>query len=354
MAHTGSQVRRLLISAFGINSGGGLVLLKALVKGAHESIRSIELDARVSSSQIGVIAGESRSVRRSFLARFVSSARLARSATEGDVLLCFNSLPPLVASRAKVVTYVHAPHFVGAHKGIQYAPLTRMRLWIERAWFRMAVSNTDEAWVQTSTMANRLREQFPSLTVRIVPLVDESLYRLAAAAPQSLSPDMAWDAQSFFYPADTVGHKNHVNLLRAWALLAAESRRPKLWLTLSESELDSKLALAGLTRDQVGDVLALGRLSRNDVLARLASASALIFPSVAETFGLPMLEAGALGRPIVASERDFVRDVCRPVQSFDPDSPFSIARAVTRFVQGDTTPLGPYFAADQFVEALLS
>ncbi len=324
------------------------------MKGAQESIRSIELDARVSASQIGVLASESRSVRRSFLARIASSARLARSAVAGDVLLCFNSLPPLVASRAKVVTYVHAPHFVGAHKGIRYAPLTRVRLWIERVWFRMAVGNTDEAWVQTPTMANRLREQFPRLTVRIVPLIDDSLYKLTATADEPLQPDGAWDAYSFFYPADTVGHKNHVNLLRAWALLAAESRRPRLCLTLSEAELDSKLDLAGVTREQVGDVRALGRLSQDEVLARLASASALLFPSVAETFGLPMLEAGALGRPIVASERDFVRDVCRPVQTFDPESPHSIAHAIARFVQGDTSPLGPYFGADQFVEVLLS
>lgn len=324
------------------------------MKGAQESIRSIELDARVSASQIGVPSSESRSVRRSFLARFASSARLARSAVEGDVLLCFNSLPPLVASRAKVVTYVHAPHFVGAHRGVQYAPLTRARLWIERAWFRMAVGNTDEAWVQTPTMANRLREQFPSLVVRIVPLIDESLYKLTAETARPPQPDVAWDVHAFFYPADAVGHKNHVNLLRAWALMATEFRRPKLWLTLSESELDSKLKLAGVSREEVGDVLALGRLSRDDVLARLASASALMFPSVAETFGLPMLEAGALGCPIVASERDFVRDVCRPVQTFDPDSPHSIAHAVARFVQGNIAPLGPYFAADQFVEALLS
>lgn len=293
-------------------------------------------------------------MRRSFLARLVSSARLARRAADGDVLLCFNSLPPLVASRAKVVTYVHAPHFVGAHKGIQYTPLTRLRLWIERGWFRMTVGNTDEAWVQTCTMANLLQEQFPRLTVRVVPLIDDSLSRLMATAVRPRQTNSSWDAQSFFYPADTVGHKNHINLLRAWALMAADSRRPKLWLTLNESELDSKLRLAGVTREEVGDVLALGRLNRDDVLARLRDANALIFPSVAETFGLPLLEADALGCPIVAAERDFVRDVCRPAQTFDPGSPSSIARAVERFVQGDTAPLGPFFTADQFLKVLLS
>ncbi|MGH8848481.1 MAG: glycosyltransferase, partial [Polaromonas sp.] len=36
--------------------------------------------------------------------------------------------------------------------------------------------------------------------------------------------------------------------------------------------------------------------------------------------------------PILASELDYVRDVCSPVQTFDPASPVSIARAVKRFL----------------------
>lgn len=355
MAESGNQIRRLLISAFGINSGGGLVLFKALVEGACDRIRAIELDGRVSASQIGLPASViSHYVRRSFVARVLSSIHSARRAQKGEVLLCFNSLPPLVGSRAKVVTYVHAPHFVDAHRGISYTPVTHARHWLERIWFSFALRNTDEAWVQTHTMANRMRGLYPGVTVRIVPLVDGALQRLLEQAEMPPQPSVGWGGYSFFYPADTVGHKNHVNLLCAWARLRANGHCPQLWLTLDEAELVAMLTRAGLTRIDVGVVHALGRLSRADVLARLIASSALIFPSTAETFGLPMLEAGALGRPIIASERDFVRDVCRPAQTFDPTSPSSIAHAVTRFIQGDTAPLGPFLSVDEFVDKLLS
>jgi glycosyltransferase involved in cell wall biosynthesis len=61
-------------------------------------------------------------------------------------------------------------------------------------------------------------------------------------------------------------------------------------------------------------------------------AGALIYPSFTESLGLPLLEARAHGLPIIASERDFVRDIVTPQQTFDPESALSIARAVRRFL----------------------
>lgn len=355
LAEPSNQSKCLLISAFGINSGGGLVLFKALVAGAQSRIRAIAIDARIDAGQLGISRDQTfATVRRSFIARALSSIRLARHAKRGEVLFCFNSLPPLVRSRAKVVTYVHAPHFVGAHRAIRYTPVTRVRIWVERLWFRYAIRHTDEAWVQTPTMAMQLEAQYPGVTTKIVPLVDEALATLLGKRQQGAKPAAPSADFSFFYPADTVGHKNHPNLLRAWATLAGNGCLPQLWLTVDESELASLLAEAGVLRRDAGNIVPLGRLSREAVLARLQAASALIFPSMAETFGLPMLEAEALNRPIVASERDFVRDVCRPVQTFDPQSPRSIAGAVGRFIDGDAAAMGPYFSAEQLVDKLLS
>ena len=52
-----------------------------------------------------------------------------------------------------------------------------------------------------------------------------------------------------------------------------------------------------------------------------------------ESFGLPLLEAKFLGLPILASELDYVRDVVEPTETFDPESPVSISRAVQRFLK---------------------
>ncbi|RYH16174.1 MAG: glycosyltransferase family 1 protein, partial [Alcaligenaceae bacterium] len=88
-------------------------------------------------------------------------------------------------------------------------------------------------------------------------------------------------------------------------------------------------------------------------LEEMGRSSALIFPSVAETFGLPMLEARAGQLPIIASERDFVRDVCNPQQTFDPASPHSIARAVLRFMDGERPPAGAFISAEAMAAELM-
>jgi hypothetical protein len=54
----------------------------------------------------------------------------------------------------------------------------------------------------------------------------------------------------------------------------------------------------------------------------------------------------------LASELDFVRDVIEPVETFDPDSPTSIARAVKRFL-GKVDPPIPIGSAKEFLYEVL-
>lgn len=348
----------ILVSAFGIHTGGGYVLLKALMENLGCALKAVSLDERLGEAGDAFVTShhfQVLRVRKSFIARILSLFRLAAIAMPGDTLLCFNSLPPLRRICGRVVTYVHAPHFVDAHLGIRYAPLTVLRIMVERQWFRLGIANSDEVWVQTRSMAEALLAQYPHVIVKIVPFVDDELAERLNTSSQTPPPSSGAGEQfSFFYPAEAVGHKNHVNLLKAWAMLEQEGKRPKLMLTLNQDEWQRLVEqVPTLVRTQV-HIENLGRIPREAVLERLQHCSALIFPSQAETFGLPMLEARAFDVPILASERVFVRDVCSPAQTFDPDSPRSIAMAVSRFIDGAAPPHSDYCSARQFLARLLT
>ncbi len=353
--------RRLLISAFGIHMGGGLVLLRALLGTLQQHDAIVLLDERLrGKASITFESGrvEVRYVARSMVARWRSLQRLAAEARDTDVLLCFNSLPPAIRSRARVVTFVQAPHFVGGLEGMRYAWLTRIRLALEAKWLRHGARHSDEIWAQTPTMFELVQTNFPASTARMAPLIDPALHDLLtdpARGEVSSAPSAPrFDAASFFYPADLLGHKNHPLLVAAWRMLASEDLHPRLALTLRDGEWAELQASAG--RALPPNIVNLGRMPREQVLAELARSSALLFPSYAETFGLPMVEATALGVPIVASERGFVRDVCVPVQTFDPESPRSIADAVRRFMNLPRAGLtaATFWSATTFVEQLLS
>ena len=78
-----------------------------------------------------------------------------------------------------------------------------------------------------------------------------------------------------------------------------------------------------------GGVLRLPHVTRQE-LARLFSHAALfVFPSLAEGFGLPLLEAMACGCPVVASDIAVIREVAGDAAGyFDPRDERAIARAM--------------------------
>jgi len=347
---------KILLSAFGIHTGGGWVLLQALVKGLDGKIKAACFDSRcIFDSSIITSKFNIDYVRRSFFARLIALMWLAGMTSVGDTLLCFNSLPPLLKPKGRVIVFVHAPHFVGLHRGIRYSLVTTFRIKIERLWFKLGIRNCDEIWVQTAAMHDAMHSLYPSAVIRVIPLVDEDLAMRLSLLPGITARYESNAAQfTFFYPADAVGHKNHENLLRAWEILAKCNRRPRLLLTLGSKEMERVKNGAQINGEVPISLVNLGWLSRDEVLKQMSRSSALIFPSRAETFGLPMLEARALGVPVLASERDFVRDVCIPCQTFDPDSPRSIAMAVLRFMDNDHVLATEYYSAQRFVQEILS
>ena len=76
-------------------------------------------------------------------------------------------------------------------------------------------------------------------------------------------------------------------------------------------------------------VVWLGQLSREAVAQELRSAAVFVFPSLSESFGLPLAEALAAGTAIVASDLDWAHEVCGDAASYaDPRDPRTVACAV--------------------------
>ncbi len=330
------------------------MLFKALASALNDDLKFATVDTRLRDKVLFTNCKERITyVRKSFIDRWISLYLLVNKAELSDVLFCFNSLPPLWRPVCPVIVFVQAPHFANMHRGSLYTPLTALRILIERLWFRLGMKNCDEIWVQTLTMAEALTCLYPAANIRVMPFVDDDLSnKLFESCFEQNEVKCDSSKYTFFYPADAVGHKNHVNLLKAWVLLKNQGYSPKLRLTLTDNEMSRISEQAGVAIDSAENIENIKRISRSDVIRYMVNSSAMIFPSLAETFGLPMLEARSQGVAILASERDFVRDVCTPVETFDPNSPTSIARAVKRFMGVDEQPL-PLLDASQFLASIL-
>jgi glycosyltransferase involved in cell wall biosynthesis len=127
-------------------------------------------------------------------------------------------------------------------------------------------------------------------------------------------------------------HKNLARLLRALAAIPGE-RRPMLVLpgyaTPYEGELRELARELGLQ----GDVVWPAWVSEEELEGLYAAATCLVFPSLYEGFGLPVLEAMARGVPVATSGRGSLREVAADsALLFDPEDVDSIRAAIERLL----------------------
>ena len=101
-------------------------------------------------------------------------------------------------------------------------------------------------------------------------------------------------------------------------------------LNPQESRVANELGLSG-------QLIVRERPSDDYVMATYGAAKALIFPSIAEGFGWPLLEAMAAGCPVFTSDRAPMTEVGGSVaEYFDPDAPaIAAARILQCLAQGD-------------------
>ena len=126
-------------------------------------------------------------------------------------------------------------------------------------------------------------------------------------------------------------YKNCEGLLRAWAIA-----RPELG--------DRQLAIVGPGRDEkylaqlhalvaelgiAGDVVFVGGVPLEETVQFYQAADVCVYPSLNETFGLPILEAMACGCPVVTSDTSAMPETAGGAAVLaDPKDPASIARAI--------------------------
>jgi glycosyltransferase involved in cell wall biosynthesis len=136
-----------------------------------------------------------------------------------------------------------------------------------------------------------------------------------------------------YYPAATFAHKNHAQLIRTYAALR---RRGDLdaRLVFTGMRTGAWKGLARLARDLgvAEDVVHLGFLPYAEIRRVFAGAEAVVFPSLYEGFGIPVVEAAVEFRKKVITSRLPVFDEIgvpreRQLDFGDPDALLAALRA---------------------------
>jgi len=202
------------------------------------------------------------------------------------------------------------------------------------AKFRVASRQADAIICPSQAAAEgivrHLEAQGSGTRVTVAPLGVEPVVPRPDDLPSGVPPD-----GPYFVVLGTIEpRKNHALLLDVWEMLGPDAP----WLLVCGSRgWRNAETFARLDRHPAR-VRELPGLSDGAVAALLDKARGLLFPSLAEGFGLPLVEAAAHGTPVICSDLAVCREVAGPgAQYLDPRDPAAWAEAVLR-LNDDRSP----------------
>jgi len=140
----------------------------------------------------------------------------------------------------------------------------------------------------------------------------------------------------FLYPARAWLHKNHENLLSAHKIYRQKlgQRAWKLVLTAGRDRQSERLKTLASSLELGTDLKFKGQVAEEELNRIYQSASALIFPSRYEGFGIPLIEAMYFGLPIICGRGGSQPEVAGDAALYvDVEDPQDIAGAMVRLTE---------------------
>jgi glycosyltransferase involved in cell wall biosynthesis len=233
---------------------------------------------------------------------------------------------------------IHATPAISFIHDVLFRRFSQFFTWREKLYFSplswLTRNRSDRLIATTEFVSNDLllyNYTIAESQIDIVPLAVNKAYKPAEYQdPKKLSevkdryklPD-----QFLLYVGRLNVRKNIENLLKAILLLRdtqiqlvivgkADWKTPDLKSILSSLEMENRIIMAGTMTD-------------DDLILTYSMARIFCFPSFAEGFGLPPLEAMASGVPVIVSETTALPEVCGNAAVYiNPHKPENIAHAI--------------------------
>ncbi len=356
----GSEKRRIVISGVNLFEGGPLsVYHDALTELSENFSQQYEIIALVHSETLFNIPNvriiEYPKIRRSWIRRIhFEYYALRKLSQELDAYLwiSLHDTTPAVKARIQAV-YCHNPSPFAKFRWRDAVYDSRYALFVlfYRHLYRINIHRNDYVIVQQAW----LRESFRAMY---------GVKRIIVAHPESLTSNVFikkptdelrnnTEAFRFFFPAYPRVFKNAEVLLEAAELL--EDDPIEIWLTFSGSE--GRYARSLVKRfGRLSNVKFLGRLTRQQVLARYELADCLVFPSLLETWGLPISEFKSTGKPMLLADLPYAHESVGTYQNiyfFNPRNSRELSTLMQTLSRRELTfpgsrekAIAPPFAAD--------
>lgn len=188
---------------------------------------------------------------------------------------------------------------------------------------KMQYRRIDKIIVQTGWMARAIKNKGYKGEVKVIRPESNNLIDLGLSLNGELNEMIISDRRiKLFYPTNVEKYKNNDRLIDAvesYNYGKPVEKQVTLYLTLDGNNTES--------------VKFIGKVDYSLMYSLYKSMNALIFPSLTETLGLPLLESDVLSLPKIVSDRDYAREICgENAYYFNPLSIESMKSILDSFV----------------------
>ncbi|WP_155315360.1 glycosyltransferase family 4 protein [Desulfosarcina alkanivorans] len=250
-----------------------------------------------------------------------------------DLLFCPFTAPTFFDRNVPTVCTIHDLQFAGypqffEPEDVAYRKSTFLNA-CRKATMLVAVSDysRNSAIAYCNLASNKIRTIHSKMAQRIssTETADTEILKRLEVSPQ----------RYLLYPANFWKHKNHEMLITAFGMACAQGLPQDIKLVFTGAPNARK----DFIQNAVGAfslahrVAFAGYLNNFEFSILLNNAGGLIFPSLYEGFGLPVIEAMAVGVPVACSNVTSLPEVAGSAAVFfDPKRPLDIAQALIALV----------------------
>ncbi|WBO60417.1 glycosyltransferase [Acidocella sp. MX-AZ03] len=195
------------------------------------------------------------------------------------------------------------------------------------ASFAQGLSRADSIITFTADQARAIRKFYPGTTPTVIPHLP---YMCMAREPASIQLPMDLD-HFLLFPAVKWPHKNHKTVLEAFTAYIARTGSPLKLVMCGGPCAESRFSFLPAPDLLSSQIVDLGRVSDELLRSLYSAASAVLFPTHYEGFGIPVLEAAYLGKMVLASRLAVFDEILGPDNYLAVEDPLCHQRWIEAF-----------------------
>jgi hypothetical protein len=317
----------LLVDSLYVHNSGGKTLLEYLLSHLDKSGKKyfVLFDERIDSNiyksliqiQYQTIKAKESSRKQFYL----------NNINKFTTIFCFSNIPPPVSiSNIPVYIYFHNSLLIANFYESNGYNFYEKLIFLIKRFYIFYLNNKLYNWiVQTDFIKKGLTQKL------YIKLVNIHTIPFFIVSKKEITNITQYNIHRFLYVADGVKQKNHKKLFKAFELLYNEGYNPGLAVTIPTFYKTLNTQIRYLQTKGVS-ILNLGFINKNELVKLYSQTEFLIFPSLTESFGLPLIESTMHGCKVISADLPYTYQVIKPTKTFNPFNVKSISLALKEVI----------------------